>query len=63
MDLWEEWCCTLTRGLVVPRQEPFIQMVACGLLGGRPVKAELLNSLGEDAEKIGIHPSSGVNGL
>ncbi|MGL4646261.1 MAG: hypothetical protein ACRCVL_03930, partial [Cetobacterium sp.] len=59
----EERGRTLAGGLAASRQEPLVQPAARRLLRGGPLQMEIFDSSGEDAEKLGIHPSFGVDGL
>ncbi len=60
---WEEWRSSLSRGLMAPRQEPFIQAAAGQFLWGRPFQTQLLHSVRQDAEKIGVHAWAWFAGL
>ncbi len=51
------------RGLVAPRQEPFIQAATGRFLWGRPFQTQLLLSFRQDAENIGVHAWAGCAGL
>lgn len=61
--VWEEGRSSLGRGLAAPLQEPLIQTTASGLLRCRRLQVELLDSFGQNTEKLGVHSSPGVDGL
>ncbi len=63
VDLWEEWWSSSTRGLKAPRQEPFIRAATGRFLWGRQFQTQLLYSVRQDAEKIGVHAWAGCAGM
>ncbi len=63
MDLWEEWRSPLTRGVMAPWQEPFIQAATGGFLMRRPLKTQLLHSFRQNVEQFGVYACASSAGL